>query len=107
MVALNAAISAAARSRGMPGGAANGRAISCAARMSFRICSFSVSLVRSMTSGTLPISGSFLNDACTRRLIFFSFSHARWRVWIVLQDRPHRPSTSPRSIASVISLVPG
>jgi hypothetical protein len=40
-------------------------------------------------------------------LIFFSFSHSPLRSFMKVQPIPQNPCTSPRSIASRISVLPG
>ena len=91
----------------MSGGAANGRAMAWLTSSNLMICSCSGVLARSVASGTAAISGSFFSAAWTMMLTEWLVSHSGWRVLMVLHDMPHRPSISPRSIASTVSLVPG
>ena len=62
---------------------------------------------RSITSGTSGSSGLFLSTICSTRLIRLSASHSDFVISMLDHDQPHRPSTSPRSMARLTSGPPG
>ena len=85
----------------------NGRPITWRAKISLKICFCSSVLAKSMTSGTSGRSGCLLSDSCTRMVMVLSSIQRLWVATTLDHDQPQRPFTSPRSIASVMSLPPG
>ena len=107
MVASKAARSASARSFGRSGGAVNGQPISCRLSTSFRICRSRSLRAKSMISGTSASSLFLCSAICSSRLICLFVSQSGLVILMLDHDQPQRPSTSPRSIARLISLPPG